>query len=594
MPGFEIVHPYDAYLSLVIVAGMFAMFLSEKVAPEVVAMGGAAVMIVLGLLPIKEATATLSNSAPWTIAFMFMIMGALLRTGALQAVTNLAESHAEDHPTRTIFLLFLVVVIGSAFMNNTPVVAVMIPVFIQVAKKLRLPPSRFLMPLSYFTILGGMMTLIGTSTNILVDGVVQNEGLEPFSIFEIAPVGLAVTLAGGLFMALFTKRLVPDRDSMSSLLGDRSKRKFFTEVAIPDDSPLLGKAVDTIDIFRRNGARVVDVLRGDASLRRDLAAVRLEPGDRVVLRTPMSEVLDLQANKQLKLVDKLSSVETETVEVLITPGCHMIGRSLGSMRLRRRYGVYPLAVHRRNQNIGRQLDDLVVQVGDTLLLEGAPADISRLAADMDMVDVSKPTAKPFRRSHMPIAALALLAVVVLSALDVAPILVLSMLAVTVILVTRCIDSDEAYGSIDGRLMAMIFGMLAVGEGLDQSGAVALIVDAVAPLLQGLPPIAALAAVYFLGLVLTEFLSNNAVAVIYTPIAMHLAVTLGLDPRPFAVAVMFSASVAFATPIGYQTHMMVYGPGGYKFSDFLRLGVPLDIVTGIVAVLTIPLIWPLQP
>lgn len=594
MPGFEIVHPYDAYLSLAIVAGMFAMFLSEKIAPEVVAMGGAALMIVLGLLPIKEATATLSNSAPWTIAFMFMIMGALLRTGALQTVTNLAESHAEDHPRRTIFLLFLVVVIGSALMNNTPVVAVMIPVFIQVAKKLRLPPSRFLMPLSYFTILGGMITLIGTSTNILVDGVVQNEGLEPFSIFEIAPVGLAVTLAGGLFMALFTKRLVPDRDSMSSLLGDRSKRKFFTEVAIPDDSPLLGKAVDTIDIFRRNGARVVDVLRGDASLRRDLAAVRLEPGDRVVLRTPMSEVLDLQANKQLKLVDKLSSVETETVEVLITPGCHMIGRSLGSMRLRRRYGVYPLAVHRRNQNIGRQLDDLVVQVGDTLLLEGAPADISRLAADMDMVDVSKPSAKPFRRSHMPIAVLALLAVVVLSALNVAPILVLSMLAVTVILVTRCIDSDEAYGSIDGRLMAMIFGMLAVGEGLDQSGAVALIVDAVAPLLQGLPPIAALAAVYFLGLVLTEFLSNNAVAVIYTPIAMHLAVTLGLDPRPFAVAVMFSASVAFATPIGYQTHMMVYGPGGYKFSDFLRLGVPLDIVTGIVAVLTIPLIWPLQP
>jgi di/tricarboxylate transporter len=593
MLGFEIPEAYQAYVALGIVAGMFALFLSEKLAPEIVAMAGAALMLVLGLLPIKDATETLSNSAPWTIAFMFMVMAALMRTGALQAITSLAEDHAEDHPRRTVILLYLCVVVGSAFMNNTPVVAVMIPIFMQVAKRLNMPPSRFLMPLSHFTILGGMITLIGTSTNILVDGVVQKQGLPHFSIFEIAPVGIAVTLAGGAFMALFSRKLVPDRDSMSSLLGDRSKMKFFTEVAVPDDSPLLGRAVDSIDIFKRGGARVVDVLRGDASLRRDMSSVRLEAGDRVVLRTPMSELLDLHSNKQLRLVDKLSSVQTETVEVLITPGCHMVGRSLGSMRLRRRYGVYPLAVHRRNQNIGRQLDDLVVQVGDTLLLEGAPADISRLASDMDMVDVTKPSAKPFRRSHMPIAVIALLSVVGLSAFDVAPILVLSMLAVTVILVTRCIDADEAFSAVDGRLMGMIFGMLAVGQGLDNSGAVKLIVDAVAPFLKELPPIAALVAVYFLGLVLTEFLSNNAVAVIFTPIAMQLAVTLGLDPRPFAVAVMFSASVAFATPIGYQTHMMVYGPGGYRFSDFMRLGLPLDIVTGIAACLVIPWVWPLQ-
>jgi di/tricarboxylate transporter len=253
-----------------------------------------------------------------------------------------------------------------------------------------------------------------------------------------------------------------------------------------------------------------------------------------------------------------------------------------------------LAAHRRNQNIGRKLDDLVVVVGDTLLLEGAPEDIARLAQDMDLVDVSRPTARAFRRGKMPIAVLALLAVVGLSALDVAPIMELAMVAVAVILLTRCIDADEAFSYVDGRLLAMIFAMLVVGEGLDASGAVALIVDAVAPLMQDLPPIAALAAVYFLGLAMTELLSNNAVAVIFTPIAIQLAHTLGLDPRPFAVAVMFSASVAFATPIGYQTHMMVYGPGGYKFSDFLRLGIPLDILTGIVAVLVIPLVWPLVP
>jgi di/tricarboxylate transporter len=523
---------------------------------------------------------------------MFLIMGALVRTGALDRMTRYAESHISARPVTTIIFMFVITMLASGVMNNTPVVAVMIPVFIQVARKLNISPSRFLMPLSYFTVMGGMLTLIGTSTNILVDGVVRKDGLEPFSIFEILPVGLAVAAVGSIFMALFAKHLVPERQSMSFLLGERPKMKYFTEVAIPENSSLIGQGVLGVDAFKREGVRVVDVLRGDASLRRDLPNAELEAGDRVVLRTEMSELLGMQQNPDLRMVDKLSSVATETVEVLISPGCRMIGRSLGELRLRRRYGVYVLAAHRRNQNIGRQLDDLVVVVGDTLLLEGAPEDIARLAADMDLVDVSKPTVRAFRRSHMPLAVGALAAVVGLSALDVAPIMALAMVAVAVILISRCIDADEAFSFIDGRLLAMIFSMLVVGEALDEAGSVKLIVDAVAPFLAELHPMAALFAVYFLGLVMTEFLSNNAVAVIYTPIAIKLALALGLDPRPFAVAVMFSASVAFATPIGYQTHMMVYGPGGYRFSDFLRLGIPLDIVTGLTACLVIPLIWPL--
>jgi di/tricarboxylate transporter len=251
-----------------------------------------------------------------------------------------------------------------------------------------------------------------------------------------------------------------------------------------------------------------------------------------------------------------------------------------------------LAAHRRNQNIGRQLDDLIVRVGDTLLLEGSVEDIQRLAADMDLVDITRPSIKPFRRTKAPIAIAALASVVVLSALDVAPILPLALLAVALILISRCVDAEEAFSFVDGRLMAMIFAMLAVGEGLDQSGAVALIVEAVAPHMAGLSPFFMILAVYFLGLMLTEFLSNNAVAVIYTPIVIELAQQLGVDPRGFVVAVMFSASVAFATPVGYQTNMMVYGPGGYRFSDFMRVGIPLNILTGLVASALIPVIWPL--
>jgi di/tricarboxylate transporter len=312
----------------------------------------------------------------------------------------------------------------------------------------------------------------------------------------------------------------------------------------------------------------------------------------VVLRTEMTELLGLQQRKDVHTVDKLSSVKTETVEVLIGPGCRMEGQRLGDLRLRRRYGVYPIAAHRRNQNIGRQLDDLVVRVGDTLLLEGAIEDIQRLAADMDLVDVSRPSIKPFRRTKAPIAIAALALVVALAALEVAPILPLAVLAVAIILVTHCVDSDEAFSFIDGRLLAMIFAMLAVGKGLENSGAVVLIVDAASPLMAGLPPFLLILSVYFIGMMLTEFLSNNAVAVLYTPVAIELAQKLGHDPRPFVVAVMFSATLAFATPIGYQTNMMVYGPGGYRFSDFTRVGVPLNLLIMLVASALIPLLWPL--
>lgn len=582
----------QAWLALSIVGMMMVLFVRETFPAEVVAIAGAAAFVLLGLLPYGQVSDVLANPAPWTIAFMFLIMGGLVRTGALESISQLAERNAARSPRLTIAGLFGFVVLASAFMNNTPVVAVMIPIVVHVALTMGKSPSKLLMPLSYFTILGGMITLIGTSTNLLVDGVARGQGLEPFSIFEIAPLGLALVVAGAVFITLFGPRLLPTRETMGALLTDRRKMKYFTEVALPEDSALIGRPVLEVDIFKPEGVRVIDVLRGDASLRRDLAGVVLQPGDRVVLRTEVAELLGMQKNRNIRLVDKLSSVETETVEVLISPGCRMIGRSLGELRLRRRYGVYVLAAHRRNQNIGRQLDDLVVRVGDTLLLEGSPEDIRRLAEDQDLVDIAHPKVRPFRRGQAPIAVAVLALVAILSGFDIAPIQVLAFIGAAVILVSRCIDADEAFEFIEGRLLALIFAMLAVGKGLESSGAVQMIVKGVGPLLETLPPWGALALVYVLGLVLTEFLSNNAVAVIFTPIAIEIARHLGLDPRPFAVAVMFSASVAFATPIGYQTNTMVFGPGGYRFSDYLRLGVPLDIVTAIVAILVIPLIWPL--
>ncbi|MBY0350987.1 SLC13 family permease [Tabrizicola sp.] len=592
MFGFSIPAEAQPWVAMAILVVMFVLFVLERAPVEVTAIGGATLMLILGILPVQAAMSVLSNPAPWTIAMMFLVMGGMVRTGAIEAVVAVVMRHAGDRPRVTVVVLLGTIGLASAFMNNTPLVAVMIPVVMQLAMRIGTAPSKLLIPLSYMTVLGGMITLIGTSTNILVDGVAKDRGLEHFGLFEIAPLGIAVTLAGGAFLMLFGDRLLPARQSMGVLLSDKRKMKFFTEVAVPEASSLIGLPVMDVDIFKRDGVRVIDVLRGDASLRRDLASVTLEAGDRVVLRTEMTELMGLHASRDVHLVDKLSSVKTETVEVLIGPGCRMEGHRLGDLRLRRRYGVYVLAAHRHNQNIGRQLDDLVVRVGDTLLLEGTVEDIQRLAAEMNLLDVNRPRVMAYRRAKAPIVLAALALVITLSALNVAPILPLALIAVAGILITRCVDSDEAFSFVDGRLLAMIFAMLAVGEGLDQSGAVALIVAGVAPWLEGLGPFALILAVYFIGLVLTEFLSNNAVAVIYTPVAIQLADKLGYDPRPFVVAVMFSATLAFATPVGYQTNMMVYGPGGYRFSDFARVGIPLNIIVMLVASALIPVIWPL--
>ncbi len=581
-----------------IIVAVFIAFILEKFPPNVVALAASAVLLATGILETSEILSVFSNSAPITIAMMFIISASLERTGILQIISRFLKKTAKDSSLKFMLVMMFCAGIASAFMNNTPIVILMTPVVISLAASLNIAPSRLLIPLSFSAIFGGTLTLVGTSTNILINSVAKQNGEAAIGMFEMTLPGLIFAAIGMIYMVFAGRFLLVDRYSLSSLVAEQPRRQFLTEVLISHDSKYIGKKISELkDVALKEEVAILDIVRGDKSLRRMQEDILMEVGDRLVIEANAGHLVGLKENGQLKIKDSatgyeaIRSDETVVVEASIGPKSALIGRKIINLGLARKYGVYVIAVHRNDTNMGHDFENLALRFADTLLLEGSAESIKRLLDEGNVINLSEAEERPIRRHKAPIAIAVIISVMSLAALNVMPIAGLAIIGAVIVMITGCVDADEAYDAIDWPILFLIFGMLGLSMGMEKTGAAQIIVEVVFALVQNIGPLAILLSIYILTSILTEMVSNNAVAVLIAPIVIGLAQELGLDARPFIMAVLFASSASFATPIGYQTNTFVYGAGGYKFKDFLKVGLPLNIIFALASLIIIPLFFP---
>lgn len=588
---------------LALVAAAIVSFMREKIPPDLVALTVFVIIALTGLVPSRDAFAVFSNPAPITVAAMFVLSAALMKCGALDYISSISDRAAGLPYPAVLFGLVAIVAFVSAWINNTPVVVVFVPVVLSLARRMGQPSSKFLIPISYAAVLGGMCTLIGTSTNLVVNGLLIERGLPGLGMFELAGVGIPLTLGGAMYLAVFGRRLLPARDPLTATLTEDERREYMTEAFVPPRSPLIGTTLRSAGLVKARGFRVIEVVRDGVAIDIDPAKTALQEGDRLVLACRPSGIARARAVTGVDFsaeagLEQIASHEGVVFEGAVAPNSEIIGRSISELNFRQRYRVIVLAIHRAGVNVREKLETLPLQMGDILLMMGTEQAVKSLRRGDDIILFDQPPVPSVsRHRRIPLVLATITAVVLGETLGVVPIHVGAVGGAVLLALTGCIKPKEAYESIEWNLLFVIFGMLSLGVAMQQTGAASWLAHNVVSLVDQFvsgpaKPLVILASVYLVTTVLTEVLSNNAVAALLVPIAIGIANEAGLDSRPFIVAVAIAASAAFATPIGYQTNTYVYGIGGYAFRDFVRIGLPLNLLCFVLSMLIIPRLWPL--
>lgn len=599
---------YDGWFALAVVFAIFICLSIELGPADVILMGGAVLFGIFGIITPKEVFAGFSNSGMLTVAALFVVVAGLRETGALDSIGSLLLGKARTE--KSAFLRISAFVTGlSAFMNNTPIVAMMLPVLTTWCRKNKVSPSKLLIPLSYVTILGGSCTLIGTSTNLVVNGLLADKheelgpssplynSLEPMYLFELAYAGLPSAILGILFLYFIGRKLLPDNRDLIGSYGENS-REYVVNMRIMPGCRLDKQRVEQAGLRHLQGLFLIEILRGDEIISPVAPDQILLEDDILTFTGVIDNIVELEripgfVHATDDSIEQSAEVRRSIVlcESVVSSTSPLIGRSIRDAEFRARYNAAVVAVHRGGERLQGRLGDIVLRNGDTLLMRVGAHFVRAYRNNPDFFLVSTvEDSRPVRHDRRWLSIGVLGVFIFLLTSEIIDTAVAAFLAAGLMIVMRCINASDARRSVDYQTLITIGASFAIGQGLENTGAVEKIATAMANSVGGYGPWFVLVTIYFVTLVATELITNNAAAVLMFPFAIEIASKLGVDPRPFVIAVTVAASNAFALPLGYQTHLMVYGPGGYKFNDFIRAGLPLDAITMASACITIPLFW----
>jgi di/tricarboxylate transporter len=585
-------------VTLILVVAML-LLISEKLPVDLTSIGIMVVLTISGILAPTEAIAGFANPAVITVGAMFLISKGMIRTGAVAFISQKVIEYSRGRPTLAVFLILIIVGTASAFINNTPVVVLFIPIILSLSCELGFSPSKFLIPVSYASILAGTCTLIGTSTNIIISDLSAAQGFGSLGMFELSPLGLPIALLGIFFLIFAAPKLMPSMHNPVCELKDSEHRRYLAEFQIPRESPIIGERPNSYFTEKYPDMEVLELIRYSHVYYPDRDSIKIAPDDLLLVKGSANDLVEILAENEVELTLAEQGMnfgaehkESLIVELIIPPQSSLLGERLISSRLRRDPDIHIIAIKRRELHYAeRQVKDVRLKIGDILLVRLPESSLERLRGQTDFIIVEDVHHEIVHKRLARRAFLIFGAMIVAASTGLADILVCALAAAFLMVLTGCLQLRDAYRAMDGRVLLIIIAMIALSDALEKTGASELYARVFLSLFSGLGPAYILSGVILLTSISTHVLSNNATAILLMPIAISAAQGIGVDAKPFIIAVCFGASACFATPIGYQTNLLVYGPGGYRFSDYLKLGMPLNLLVWVMGSLFIPMIWP---